>query len=278
MNRLDPVSAGASPDVDPAAAWSRLVEERAAQIGGARPPDFWDRRAAAYRTATEGEGEADPFLAFMEPFCRPRLSLIDVGAGAGRHTTPLAARLDWVTAVEPSQGMRESIPLLDNVTIVASTWEDAEVAVADLVICCHVLYSIREPIPFIEKLEMSARERVFVQMRDGQLRHPAERIWEELSRRPRSPQPEFGDLCRLLRRLGVEPELAWLRRPLRQRFSSLEQALEDCRLRVGDSWDETVGRAWLEAHLEPDGGDALVHRGGEMVSGVAHWEPRTPSA
>jgi len=55
--------------------------------------------------------------------------------------------------------MRALIPALDNLTVIASSWEDAEVAPADLVVCSHVLYAVAEPVPFLEKMESCARER-----------------------------------------------------------------------------------------------------------------------
>lgn len=241
-------------------------------MGGGRPEDFWDRRSRAYRDSTEGL--PDPLVTFLESYCSPSLTLIDVGAGTGRHTVPLAGRLDWVTAVEPSQGMREQIPPLDNVTVIASRWEDAEVAPADLVICCHVLYAVAEPAPFIEKLEASARERIFICLREAPLRHPAERIWELLTGQARAPQPLFADLVALLRCIGVEPQVTWLTYPAEQRFRDLERALEDCRLRVGEAWQEKAGRAWLEANLERTADGWLVYRAGPLRAGVAHWRPR----
>ena len=92
--------------------------------------------------------------------------------------------------------MRALIPPLDNLTVVASTWEDAEVAPADLVLCSHVLYAVAEPVPFIEKLQACARERVFVFMRDG----PG-------SREGAVRQPRLQDLYNLLRELGIAPDL-----------------------------------------------------------------------
>src|SRR5204862_275445 len=72
-----------------------------------------------------------------------------------------------------SEGMRSHIPTRDNMTVIASSWEDAEVAPADLVICSHVLYGVADPVPFINKLERSARDHVFVMIRESDLPHPA---------------------------------------------------------------------------------------------------------
>jgi SAM-dependent methyltransferase len=265
---IDPIK-----ELDWAAHWKRLVSERERQAGGPRSDSYWDRRAPLF--ASSLAGQEDVLSPVLEPYLNPSRTLIDVGAGTGRYAVPLAARLDWVTAVEPSQGMRELIPPVDNMTVIASAWEDAEVATADLVLCCHVLYGIAEPVPFIEKLEASARERVFLCLRDAEPRLPSELLWEELTGRPRARQPRFQDAYNLLRQMGVAPDVAVLRQPGRPRFPSLEAAVEDGRLHLREAWDDQRGRAWLRENLvaQPDG--SVVFEGGEAVSGVAHWRPRT---
>ncbi len=150
--------------IDWAERWRAIVRQRS---GSASPdPTYWDRRAPSYARITRDR--KDDFLRVVEPYASPRKTLIDAGAGAGRHAVALAERLEWVTAVEPSEGMRAQIPPRDNMTVIASTWQDAEVATADLVISCHVLYGIEEPVPF-------ARPRVHHAARgpDPSSRHPA---------------------------------------------------------------------------------------------------------
>ena len=250
--------------------WRRLVEARAA---GTEPrPDYWDRRAAIYSFSLAGEPE--PFLEFLEPFLAPGKSLIDVGAGTGRHVVPLAAHVEWVTAVEPSEGMRARIPHLDNVTVVGTTWQDAEVAPADLVICSHVLYPIGDAATFVSKMEASARERVFIYLRDAQLHHPAELLWDQLSggRRPR--QPQFYDAYNLLHWMGIEADVAVLPGRSRQRFQSMDDAVLDCRVRLGALYEEAPVREWLQENLKDEAG-TLVYEGPAFSSGVAHWRPRS---
>jgi SAM-dependent methyltransferase len=260
---------------DWAAHWRRLVEARDQQFGDHRPSDFWDRRAQNYSFSIAMQ--PDGLLGVLEPYLAAHRSAIDVGAGSGRHAVPLAARLDWVTAVEPSEGMRSHLPHLDNLTVVASRWEDAEVAPADLVLSAHVLYSIAAPVPFIRKMEASAKERVFICLRDGQPRLPAELLWQELTGQARARQPQFYDLYNLLRGLGVQPDVTTFRTRSEQRFRSLEEAVEDSRLRLGRVWDEAGARRWLAENLniEPDG--SLRFDGGPMTSGVAHWRPPDPA-
>jgi hypothetical protein len=155
--------------------------------------------------------------------------------------------------------------------VIASSWQDAEPAPAHLVICVHVLYPVLAPVPFIEKLERSARERVFIVLRDSPHRHPGEVI----AGAGRAREPLLRDCFLLLRQMGITPDIALFTYPTFHRFPSLEIALEECRGHVGRSWDEASGRAWLEANLRPDEDGSLRYDGGEVISGVLHWTPRT---
>jgi len=260
--------------IDWAERWRRLVLDRemaAASNGGHSDPQYWDRRAASFARSTASR--ADPFLDVVAPFVSPRKTLIDVGAGAGRHAAPLADRLEWVTAVEPSEGMRARIPHRDNMTIVASDWADAEVATADLVISCHVLYGIEDPVPFITKMERVARERVFLMLREGDPPHVGAALRLRLQGKPAARQPGFSDLFLLLMQMGIAPEVTFTRYHVVNRYASFEEALEDCRSFIGESWDEERGPAELEGLLTRDG-DAFVFDSGLALSGVAHWQPR----
>ncbi|HEY8839459.1 MAG TPA: methyltransferase domain-containing protein, partial [Candidatus Dormibacteraeota bacterium] len=156
-------------EIDWADRWGWLVADRAAAAKGHNDPRYWDRRAQTFARSTQARSDA--FLDVVAPYLSPRKTLIDVGAGAGRHAVPLAERLEWVTAVEPSEGMRAQIPHRDNMTVVASSWEDAAVAPADLLICSHVLYGVEDPVPFIAKMETSARERIFIMLRESPMAH-----------------------------------------------------------------------------------------------------------
>ena len=259
-------------DTDWAGRWRGIIEDRASFGAAHADPGYWDRRAKTFAKSTQAR--VDEFLAVIDPYLSPRKTLIDVGAGTGRHAVPLASRLEWVTAVEPSEGMRANIPARDNMTVVASTWEDAEVAAADLVICCHVLYGVADAVAFVTKLNKSARERVFVMLRESDLPHPAASIRTKLLGEAGPRLPRFSDLFMLLVQMGQAPDVSVLRYPLVTRYSDMDEALADCRTMVGPGWDEAVGKAMLEAMLERKG-DELVFDGGMVLSGVAHWQPQS---
>jgi SAM-dependent methyltransferase len=254
--------------------WKDVVKERASLAGTHADPGYWDRRAASFARSTQTR--VDEFLNVVDPYLSPSKTLIDAGAGTGRHAAPLSARLEWVTAVEPSEGMRARIPPRDNMTVVASTWEDAVVAPADLVICCHVLYGVADPAPFIAKLDRSARERVFVMLRETDLPHPAAAIRKRLLGDSGPRMPRFTDLFMLLMQMDIAPDVTFLRYTSVTRYADLDEGLTDVRSLVGDGWDEAAGRSMLEQLLTAEG-DELVFDGGTVLSGVAHWRPRKES-
>ena len=253
--------------------WKLVVAGHGGDAAPSHGPSYWDRRAKGYAKTTHGRLE---LLTVLEPYLSPRKTLIDVGAGTGRHTVPLAARLEWVTAVEPSEGMRSHIPPLDNVTVVASTWEDAEVAPADLVICAHVMYGVREPVPFLTKLDRSARERVFVMMRESRAVHPAVRLRERLIGSSGPREARFSELFMLLGQIGIAADVTFVRYPFVVHYADMEEAVEDCRAFVGEGWDEDAAREILRELLQRED-HGLVFDGGMAITGVAHWKPLAAS-
>ena len=266
----DTTSRTTSP-IDWAERWHSLVAERAAAAGGHSDPSYWDRRAPTFARTTQARSDA--FLEVVAPYVSPSKTLIDVGAGAGRHALPLAERLEWVTAVEPSEGMRAQIPQRDNMTVVASNWEDAAVAPADLLICSHVLYGVADPVPFIAKMEASARERVFIMLRESPMAHLGAVVRDRmLGKEPRLPR--FSDLFMLLVQIGIAPDVRFTSYPNPQRYADIDEALADCQAMIGDRWDQEKGRAFVADLLERDGHE-LVYEGGVTLTGIAHWQPQS---
>ena len=264
---LDPLH-----ETDWAEHWKQLVAARHGQSWQFHDPAFWDKRARTFAAATSGR--RDGLLEVLEPWLQPHRTLTDVGAGAGRYAAPLADRLDWVTAVEPSQGMRDLIPEKDNMTVIATDWEHAEPAPADLVICCHVLYGVMDAPAFIAKLEAAATERVFVELRYGQLQTATDPIWELMTGTPRARQPEFADLWNLLLRMGIEADVTALEYEGFESWRDVAAFEEEYRPALADQWDEAKAEAWLAENASRDSDGKLVYRRGRRSAGVAHWRPR----
>ena len=259
-------------ETDWAEHWKQLVGARHGQAWQFHDPAFWDKRARSFAAATSGRG--DGFLEVLEPWLEPHRTLIDVGAGAGRYAAPLADRLDWVTAVEPSQGMRDLIPPKDNMTVIATSWEHAEAAPADFAICCHVLYGVADAPAFIRKLEAAATERVFIELRYGQLLTASDPIWELMTGSRRARQPEFADLWNLLLEMGIEADVNALEYEGFESWPDVATFEAEYRPPLEDSWDDKKAETWLAENVTRDAGGKLVYHRGRRSAGVAHWRPR----
>src|SRR5215471_20456295 len=152
--------------------------------------EAWKQRVAAHREQSHrmrsalgvtGQDRWEPFSSFFKADPRrtddrevnrlaqevtSATTLLDVGAGAGRFALPLALRCKRVTAVEPSPSMGATLRHLaaeagiENVTLVASPWHEAEVEPADVVLSADVLYAIEDIGAFVTKLAAHARQRV----------------------------------------------------------------------------------------------------------------------
>jgi len=106
----------------------------------------------------------------------PGGSLLDIGAGTGRVSLPIAARGYSLTAVERNSGMAaelraEAEAAELEVRVIEGSWPEAasEAGRHDVVVCSHVVYDVADLAPFLRALHEAAR--VAVVLEAGQ-RHP----------------------------------------------------------------------------------------------------------
>jgi SAM-dependent methyltransferase len=140
-------------------------------------------------------------------------TVLDVGGGAGRFALPLALRCQHVTVVEPSPHMRASLHEIaaeagiDNVTIVAKRWDEAEVPQADVVISAHVVYMIADIQAFVMKVSEHAREKVLMPtfMRPPMARYAP--FWRWAHGEDRVQLPGAAEFMQVLWEIGIYPNL-----------------------------------------------------------------------
>jgi hypothetical protein len=147
-----------------------MQQAEAVRSTAGRPADFWQTLARRFRPRSEVD--PDPSVEALAALIGPE-DRVDVGAGGGRLAIPLAARCREVVVVEPSPAMRGTLVeetvrrRIGNIRIVATTWEEAEVEPAPLVLAAHLTYGVRPIEPFLRKLHaMAIRHAVILVMRD----------------------------------------------------------------------------------------------------------------
>ncbi len=247
--------------------------------------DHWSGMTEGFRA--DPHRSDDPLLELLGRRVERRHSLIDVGAGAGRMALPLALRCRWVTAVEPSPSMGRALLEeasrhgVSNVSLVPERWEEAVVEPADLVLCCHVIYTVREIDAFIRKLEAHARERAWVVMFRDPPQHGIYGLWARVHGEERLPLPGFSHLEEVLGEMGISARTEELPSSEPGVFDSQEDAWRQMRerlfLREGSAKDRLLGQALREETEAVEGGWRL--RGARpMRPLLAWWQPPQPTA
>jgi SAM-dependent methyltransferase len=200
--------------------------------------DGWALVAHRFRAANQLVDLTDPFLQRILALCHGASTVIDVGAGAGRYTLALAPHVAHVIAVEPSPSMREMLEEdlqdrhLTNVEVVAAPWLDADVPPADVIICSHVLYDVIDLPPFVRKMNRLAQRAVIVQLHLRHIGTLFADLWRQFRGIERPTRPTYADALNVLLEEGLAAscEIAPVPRPLS--WSSLEDAVDDCRARL----------------------------------------------
>ena len=220
--------------------WTEMIRVEHAQSDSMRkeeppPEDSWANFAQQFRAAPRRTD--DLLVNHLQRQVTPEQVVLDVGAGGGRMALPLALCAKKVVAVEPSSSMcrvlREVAAEFDmqNVEVVESGWLDAQVPHADVTLCCHVLYTIRDIEPFVKKLEEHA-DRVLVVMFQAPPQSQIYPLWEPVHGEPRLALPSLPEFLEVLDQLGVEPEIEVVHVERNRGYDSLEIAKEQLARRL----------------------------------------------
>ncbi|MEE8472980.1 MAG: class I SAM-dependent methyltransferase [Dehalococcoidia bacterium] len=155
------------------ALWRELSERFRWPERMGEPVDRWTRRAGSFDSPPEtgNRHRSDPILEFVLGSLGPQSTVLDIGAGTGRWSVPMAGIARKVTAIDPSPAMldvlRRKIESAGtaNIEIVQAPWEEVEVEPHDVALCSHGMYASPDLLSFVRKMERSARCRCFLIMR-----------------------------------------------------------------------------------------------------------------
>jgi SAM-dependent methyltransferase len=191
-------------------------------------------------------------------------SVLDVGAGGGAASLPLAGLAGRLVAVDESPDMVAAFLAAAEAAGVPASgvegrWPEVagRVVPADVVVCHHVLYNVADLAPFADALTGHARRRVVAELTD---RHPLAGLaplWRRFHDLDRPSGPGADDAVAALEALGL--------RVARQDWESRD--------RFGfDDFDELVAftrrRLCLPAGHDPEVAAALLEQGTRQVDGV----------
>jgi len=236
------------------------------EILAAAPETPWGFPVGLFRSRARraGSGPATPSNLEAAHHLPPGGVVLDVGAGGGAASLPLAATAGRLVAVDESPGMVAAFLAAAEAAGVPAQgvegrWPEVagRVGPADVVVCHHVLYNVADLAPFVTALTGHARRRVVAELTE---RHPLaglRPLWRRFHGLDRPDGPDAGDAAAALAALGLEVT--------RQDWESPD--------RFGhDDFDELVAftrrRLCLPASRDPEVAQALLEQGTRQVGGV----------
>jgi len=239
---------------------------------------FWDTRAGRYDNAIKCSNSAD--IATRKLDIDSECTVLDIGAGTGRLTIPLAQTVKKVTAIEPSKGMLKYLKEdmskegLTNITCINKRWEDVsaeEIDIHDIVIASHSL-SMLDIIGALSKMNDLAKRQVYLFAFAGNRANYGE-LWPKLYGEEYRPGPDYIYLYNVLYSMSIYANVESYKQESMHRFSSLDDAVEYFGEIFGDvpvSRREEELRAYLsEKLIEEDESLCLKH---ESKNAMIWWK------
>lgn len=166
-------------------------------------------------------------------------SILDVGAGGGAASLPLAPPAGSITAVDQSAGMLEAFAALADRRAVAHAevlglWPDVagKVEPAAVVICAHVFYNVADLEPFVAALTAAARRRVVVELTEAHPQAHLNPLWRRFHDLDRPTGPTADDAHAVLTELGLDAGIERWEAPGRWESAPREELVTFARRRL----------------------------------------------
>jgi SAM-dependent methyltransferase len=264
------------------AAWAARVRANREQVERYREeaprPDHYAPLAEHFRH--DPRRTDDPVVEALAALARPDDTWLDIGAGGGRYTLPLALRVREVLALDASPRMlevlREGMTAhgISNVRPIAARWPLADPPRAAVALITHVGYDIEDIGPFLDAMEAAASRLCVAALFLQRPTWAADALWPAVHGVARAPLPALPEFLalQLARRRPFELRLIDTPPPS---YASFEQALTFARVqtwvRPGSAKDQRLQAALRERLQERDGRWAF--RWTPMRLGLVTWVP-----
>jgi SAM-dependent methyltransferase len=220
------------------------------------PTEVFAKRADSYVAKPVGVSW-ERAIAALEP----RGVVLDVGAGAGAASLPLARATTELIAVDQSRTMLDALSVraasLNLPTrLVQGTWPEvaSTVDAADVVLCHHVLYNVADLVPFAQALTDHARRRVVVELPPAHPMRALNPLWLRLHGLRRPDGPTADDAVAVLTELGLDVHQERWPRPPRTPYGSFVDMVASTRRRLclPAERDSELMDALVELGVDPD--------------------------
>lgn len=255
--------------------WKSMMESQSKTSMNTDCANMWKRKENArrfWKMSLENRNRVEKTISGMA--LKPESRVLDIGAGPGSLSIPLAQRVKHVTAVEPAEGMMEVMKenietyALKNIDCVYKDWEAVDVSSDlcppyDIVFASYSL-GMRDIRASIRKMVEVSSGYVYLYWFAGETSWDihSRKLWPSLHGCEYRQGPKVDVLYNVLYDMGIYPNMKVFPFEHTNCFENLEEAVEHFKPQYSafSPEQEEILRFYLQEVLEEEKG-ALVQRG-----------------
>lgn len=226
---------------------------------------FWDTWLRSLPPKQEHSGYVDEVLRRIN--CNKDDTVLDVGAGTGALSIPLAKRVRSVTALDHSEAMLETIvrsaaaERLNNIKTLCLDWTKAQLDIDfdqhDIVLVSRSLPTGEDILHCLNLISCAAKRTCYVTWKANGHNSLEEALCRQLDI-PYHPFPDYTVLRDILISLGITPNVEIFATRSKRIFGSLEQAhIQIVRGRTINDVDRQASFKFLADNLQCENGSYM---------------------
>ena len=253
-------------DIDWNKMWMEAIKSASWRKHRGDMTKFWDKRARRFSESLKDNNRSKQILSNVD--VDPSCTVLDIGAGPGTLTIPLAKIAKHVTVVEPSTGMLTCLKEnaknegLKNISCINKRWEDAypgeDLNEYDVVIASYSL-AMLDIKTALSKMDKVAKQSVYLFTFAGDHMFDYGELWPALYHEQYKVGPDYIYLYNILYQMGIKADVEISTTEHKQYYSNLDGAVEEWMENIDLSTPDAreVIRSYLSTKLIRENGTLL---------------------